>query len=117
MPDAVTYITVEKKPLVAVESDEVQKIKVKQVAVAVKKGIEVQIGSNAICDPDADCWFAITLQYDWRKRNGETDSDVIITQGQEFFLARRDLGDTKLVLNERARTLITNAVKRFAKSL
>ncbi len=117
MPDTVTYITVERKPLVAVESDERQKIKVRQVAMAVKKGIEVQIGSTAICDPDADCWFAVTLEYDWRKRNGATDHDTIITQGTEFFLARRDLGDTKLVLNEHARHTITKAIERFAKTL
>lgn len=117
MSDTVTYITVEKKPLVAVESDEKQKLKVKQVAVALKKGIEVQIGTWGVCDPDADCWFAVTLQYDWYKKNGELDKDTIITQGQEFYLARRDLGDTKLVLNEHARRTITKAIERFVKTL
>ncbi len=111
--------TLEKNPIKKLETEEPQlgSIVVKGIAVGDKRGIEFHIGSNAISDPGADCWFAVHLGYDWQRRDGVTDSDIVTTDGDQYFLCRRNLGDSKMKLTPLVRTLIKDAIQEFVKSL
>jgi hypothetical protein len=67
---AVTYLTLERSPMVKSDSKERQRFKVRSITLAVRKGIEVQLNSDEAVDPTADCWFALDIEYQYDQRAG-----------------------------------------------
>jgi hypothetical protein len=122
-----SYLTAERHPLPVVESDPLPVVEsdgqwlisiVKWVRLAVKKGIAVQINSQHLVDPGADCWFAVCLEYPGcTKKNGAPDYDIVLTNGDVYYLCRRDLGKSRLFLNKRVRDKIAKAISRYVKDL
>lgn len=109
-------ITVETKPLQLTDGSALQ-FNITQVAIGTKTSIEFHIGSMTVLDPNVDCWFAISLEYDRYLRDGSIDRDIIITDGELFFLARRRLGDSKLKLTTDVRDRLIKAITEFTRKL
>jgi hypothetical protein len=112
-----TFHVAERYPMTLVESTEKTQFRIEEVQIAVKKGLEVQIGADDMSSPDSDCWFAVLLHYPWAKRNNSPDTDTIITDGIMFYLCRRSLGKSKLVFNSYAQKKILLGISKFTKRL
>ncbi len=119
MPTNIKVLTLETRPLKKwdVEQDMPGEFCVKQVAIGVRNGIEFHINSMVATDPKSDCWFAVELSYSWSRRDGYNDSDTIITNGDSYFLCRRNLGETRMKLTPLVRSTIQTAIEEFVKSL
>lgn len=116
MNETLFYVA-ERYPLCLVESTERQQFKIKFVQLATKKGIEVKINSEEMVNPEVECWFTISLEYPWTKKNSVNDSDVIVTDGQEFFLCRRDLGKSKFIFNKHSQKRLLEGISKFTERL
>jgi hypothetical protein len=115
--NAIFYTTIEARPLTVVDDNVSQTVKIAWVRLAVRTGIEVVINASHMTDPGADCWFAVKLDYCWLKRDGSPDCDILITNGDEFYLCRRGLGKTKLILNRQLWRRIKSALRRYVSTL
>ncbi len=120
MSDPIIYGTINHTPLLPTDGD-CPKFKVEWVRFAVKKGIEIQINSDQLADQNADCWFALKIQYarddSIRYSDRLADSDVLITNGHDYFFQRRSTGKSRLVLNKQACAKIATAIRKLVKKL
>lgn len=106
-------MVLERKPLVRQDGN-CPRLKTTEVEVAVKKGREIHIGSRDMVRPDADCWFCVCIEYpELRLKTNAIDHDVIITNGNEFWRARRDLGESPFILNDASIEAIHQAITQF----
>ena len=90
------------------------------IAAALKTGrrfIEVEVMSENIVVPDIDCWFYIEIVYPWRLKNGQYDSDKILTDGDNYYLCRRDLAKSPFVLNTYSKTKIEEEIQRYVSTI
>lgn len=109
-----TPMVLEKKPITPQEDGKCNYFEVVSVDVAVKNGREIHIGSKDMVRPDADCWFCVQIQYsNLRLKNGAVDHDTIITNGDEFWRAKRDLGESPFILNQAVIETINQAITHF----
>jgi len=98
-------------------------IDVKLVSLAVKtaaisrKFIECEVMSDNIVVPDVDCWFYIKVVYPWRIKSGKIDSDAILTDGESFYVASRDLANSPFILNDYSFGKLTEAIEKFVSAL
>ncbi len=100
-------------------SDDSTPFKIESVNIASKTGeskkfIECELYSDNMQIPDTACWFVVEVKYNWRIATGRQDSDTIVTDGDNFYLARRDLGKSQFHLNNFTRDLIISEIQRFA---
>jgi hypothetical protein len=114
---SVTFYVAERYPLTMVESTEKQQFKIEDVQIAVKKGLEVQVGADDMSSPDSECWFAVFIAYSWVKKDYSQDTDIIITDGTMFYLCRRSIGKSKLIFNSHAKKKILLGISRFTEGL
>lgn len=113
MASETRYITVNDEPTPIATGYLPPHWKVTDVAVALKRGIEVQIGSPEIAAPGADCWFAVALL---NNRVPDYNDEIVVTNGEDFYL-RRSMGKSFLVLNVLAAMKINDAITAYATSL
>ena len=109
-------ITVRSKPLPVVDGDG-QGTKAIDVAICTKQGMEVRVRGNDMAIPDADCYFYIKLEHPWKRPDGSTDYDEIITNGDDFFIAFRSLGKQRLKWTAAVRDITIQAVHAFVEEL
>lgn len=111
-----TYLTLERTPIEPSDSTERQRFLIKSIKIAVRKGIEVQVGSEEVADPGADCWFALKIQYQ-DDRYRLLQPDTIVTNGEEFVRCRRINGKSPLVLNDNCRKRLRQAIANYVRKL
>ena len=90
------------------------------IATATKTGkrfIEVELMANIIMVPDTNCWFYIEIIYPWRIKTGRQDSDKILTDGDIYYICRRDLAKSPFVLNEYSKTKIEEAIGQYVSTI
>lgn len=116
MASEVRYITVGDEPIPIAQGYRPPSWEVTDVAVALKVGIEVQIGSPEVAKPGADCWFAVALLNN-ESPDGSYNDEIVVTNGEDFYLRRRSIGKSFLVLNVLAAMRINEAITDYASSL
>lgn len=110
-------ITVRSKPLMVADKEDSQCTKVVDVAIATKHGMNVRVRSDEMVIPDADVFFYVKLEHPWRRNNGAEDYDEIITDGDDYWIAFRSLGDQRLEFNQGVVWIITKAIEKFVLEL
>lgn len=93
-------------------------ITIKSVSIVVvtketKQYLECEIMHDNIVVPDARCMFYVRVQYPWRIKSGAWDTDEILTDGELFYLATRNLAKTPFKLNDYSKTKLTDAIAEF----
>ncbi len=103
-----------------------QVVAVKAVSVGCKVGNEVRIMSIDMATPGSDCWFVVDVAYTtsvpiakslvkgWREN--EQDRDTLATNGEEYYVVRRGIGLSRLIITDEVHQLIMSHVSQFAES-
>jgi hypothetical protein len=109
------HMTLEREPLKVLDGSQVPvlllaKTSYGEVTLGVRVGLAFRADTDEVFH-DSDPWFCVRVHYPGRKRsNGAPDYDDIVTNGDEYWRARRSLGRSPLVLTAEIAKLIDDTV-------
>jgi len=97
-------------------------LRVTEVSIAVlrqdgKRFAQFDVMGADLVVPDKLCWFYVKVEYPWRIRTGAQDDDEFLTDGEVFYIARRDLADSPFVLNTENKEIINAAIASFVEDI